>query len=192
MKATPGSCKRGALEIDHVAAVLAFQRQRDPVGSEQRLERRIVVVAFRRDPDLNRIALAAIAADESKGGISAAKLAVDGVNDAAACAMNRVKLNLVKACLQNPRPQLYFPRVAPYGPRSTRTILQRARGVVVNITFLRIGRLEPSRPKGARVAPKRANSYRLDEDGALATRIEGAAIFTSTSSIGFLVQACVT
>ena len=35
--------------------------------------------------------------------------------------------------------------------------------------------------------------YRLAEDGAPeATRIDGAAIFTSTSSIGFLVQACVT
>jgi hypothetical protein len=36
-------------------------------------------------------------------------------------------------------------------------------------------------------------SYRLLEAGEpAATRIEGAAIFTSTSSIGFLVQACVT
>jgi hypothetical protein len=44
-------------------------------------------------------------------------------------------LNLVKPCLQNPHPQLYVRRVAPYGSRSERTILQRARGVVVNITF---------------------------------------------------------
>jgi hypothetical protein len=35
--------------------------------------------------------------------------------------------------------------------------------------------------------------YRLeDETVLLATRIEGAAIFTSTCSIGFFVQACVT
>src|SRR5581483_12334086 len=170
--------QRGAFEIDHVAVVLAFQRQRDPVGSEQRLERRIVVVAFGRDPDLDRVALAAIAADESEGGVSAAKLAVDGVNDAAACAMNRVKLNLVKACLQIPSPVVCPARHTLEPALGANNPPARARrGRQHHI--LSIGRL--------------ANSYRLDEDGAPeATRIEGAAIFTSTSSIGFLVQACVT
>jgi hypothetical protein len=52
--------------------------------------------------------------------------------------------------------------------------------------------LEPSRAKRHALAPKE-DSYRLEDEGAPeATRIEGAAIFTSTSSIGFLVQACVT
>ena len=45
--------------------------------------------------------------------------------------------------------------------------------------------------KCARIALE-AKLYLLGEEGALATRIEGAAIFTSTSSIGFFVQACVT
>jgi hypothetical protein len=39
----------------------------------------------------------------------------------------------------------------------------------------------------------RTAAYRLDDDDALAaTRMEGAAILTSTSSIGFFVQAWVT
>jgi hypothetical protein len=37
------------------------------------------------------------------------------------------------------------------------------------------------------------DDYRLEDETVLvATRIEGAAIFTNTCSIGFFVQACVT
>jgi hypothetical protein len=44
---------------------------------------------------------------------------------------------------------------------------------------------------GGKRAPWRKNQ-RLEELGAAARRIDGAAIFTSTCSIGFLVQAWVT
>jgi len=67
-------------------------------------------------------------------------------------------------------------------------MLQRASGGVVNITFLRFAALELSQVKVRAIAPE-GPAYRLEDGGALATRIEGAAIFTSTSSIGFLVQA---
>jgi len=85
----------GAFEVDHVAIVLALQRQRDPVGSKQRPERGIGVVALGRDLDADPTAFVAITADEGEGGIAAAKFSRMGVNHAAACAMNGMKFNLV-------------------------------------------------------------------------------------------------
>ena len=60
--------------------ISSLQRQRDPVGSEQRLERRIFVVALGRDLDLDRAALVVVMADEGKGGVAAAKLAAGRVD----------------------------------------------------------------------------------------------------------------
>src|SRR5262249_26437905 len=48
-----GQLQRGALEVDHVVVLDSFERQRDHVGSEQRLERRIGVVPLRRHFDVD-------------------------------------------------------------------------------------------------------------------------------------------
>ena len=101
-----GQLQRGAFEVDHVAVVGALQRDRDHVGAEQRLERRIGVVTLRRDLDVNAVAPGGVIADECERRIAAAKFAVDGVDDAGAGAMNRMKFNPVQSLLQNPSPNL--------------------------------------------------------------------------------------
>ena len=57
---------------------------------------------------------------------------------------------------------------------------------IFEVAALKLSRLK------IRANTAETTGYRLEEEGALATRIEGAAIFTSTSSIGFFVHACVT
>jgi predicted Zn-dependent protease len=59
-----GQLQRGAFEVDHVAVRHSLQRQRDHVGSEQRLEGRVVVVALGRDLDVDFLALAGVAPDK--------------------------------------------------------------------------------------------------------------------------------
>ena len=50
-----------------------------------------------RNLDRNPIAFAAVGSDERKAGVATSNLAVDRVNDAAASAMHRVKINLVQS-----------------------------------------------------------------------------------------------
>jgi hypothetical protein len=70
-----GQLQRGALEVDHVAGLHSLQRQRDHVGSEQRLEPGVGIVPERRDFDVDVVALAGVIADERKAGIAAAQVA---------------------------------------------------------------------------------------------------------------------
>jgi hypothetical protein len=90
-----GQLQRGAFEVHHAAILRPLQRQRNHVGPEQRLERRIGVVALRRHPGLNAVGLVGIASDEGESRIAAAELAVDGLNHAGASSMNSMKFNLV-------------------------------------------------------------------------------------------------
>ena len=87
--------QRGAFEVHHAAVLRPLQRQRDHVGPEQRLERRIFVVALRRNPGLNAVGLVGVASDKGESRIAAAEFAVNGVNDAGASSMNSMKFNLV-------------------------------------------------------------------------------------------------
>jgi predicted MFS family arabinose efflux permease len=61
--------------MQQVAVLGTLQRERDHVGSEQRPEIRVFVVALGRDFDVNLVALAGVVADERKTGIAAAKFA---------------------------------------------------------------------------------------------------------------------
>src|SRR5258708_156817 len=59
--------QRRALEIDHVAAGDPLQRQRDLIGTEQRLEAGVVIMPLRRNLGRNRFAVAVVVAEERKG-----------------------------------------------------------------------------------------------------------------------------
>ena len=63
------------IEVDHVAILGSPQRQRDHVGSEQRLEPGVGIVTLGRDLDVDFVALAGVVADECKAGIAAAEFA---------------------------------------------------------------------------------------------------------------------
>jgi hypothetical protein len=92
--------QRGAFEIDHVVVRRSLQRQRDHIGSEQRLESRVVIVALGRDLDVDFVALAVVVPDKCKARIAPAQFAVDGVDHAGPGAMNGMKFNLVEAFAQ--------------------------------------------------------------------------------------------
>src|SRR6478672_9957500 len=80
------------------ALLPAFERERDPVGLEQGLEIRIVVVAQRRYVDQYLAAAGiAVAADEREGRIAAHHLAVIYIENAAARTVHRIHLDLVKS-----------------------------------------------------------------------------------------------
>jgi hypothetical protein len=90
-----GQLQRGAFEVDHVAVRRSLQGQRHHVGSEQRLETRIVMVALGRDLDVDFVASAGVVPDEGKARIAAAQFARNGIDHAIAGAMNGMKLNPV-------------------------------------------------------------------------------------------------
>jgi hypothetical protein len=70
-----GQLQRGAFEVDHIAALRSPQSQRDHVGSKQRLETGVGVVALGRDLDVDLAVLASVVADKGKTGIAAAQFA---------------------------------------------------------------------------------------------------------------------
>ena len=89
---------RAAFEKILLALLPAFERERDPVGLEQGLEIRILVVTQRRYLDRYLAAIGfLVGTDESERRITAHHLAVIYIEHAAARTVHRIHLDLVKS-----------------------------------------------------------------------------------------------
>ena len=96
-KLTPGSCIASPSSSMTSPTIDPFRVSVTPVDAEQWLEAGILIVPLGRNLDDDIVVGAAVASDKGECRIAAANLAVDGINYAAACSMNRMELNRIKS-----------------------------------------------------------------------------------------------